>query len=109
MILKVESYTGSQNIIRYSKEAPLNQKNNYKISIARQDNKYNLSIEKNNEIISNDTITGGLIPNAERSNNYIGKSNNSADAFFKGKIYKLKIDEANGTNIIDIDVNKIFK
>ena len=81
----------------------------YKIIVTKAEaNQYNIKYYKNNELINEYTENAGF-PNAERTTNYIGKSNWSNNAYFDGQIYYLKIKQADGTNIVDVDANDIFK
>ena len=52
------------------------------------------------------TKTDATIRNVERSYSYVGSGNN--EPYFNGRIYDLKIEQADGTEIINIDANKIF-
>ena len=81
----------------------------YKIEIIKKsENNYNVKFYKDNELV-NEFTESAMFPNVERINNYIGKSNFDADAYFDGQIYYLKIKQADGISIVDVDANDIFK
>ena len=115
--IQFASVIGNSIVINYpSSEITLTNKANYKIIYEKNiDSTMNIYLYQNNVLVTQlDNITGG-IENIERTKNYLGKSHwildscgsSCTDKYFKGRIYKLKIDQANGVNIINIDLNKI--
>lgn len=104
-------YENSETMLfqNHTVDVGLSNKANYKIVITKNGNDYDFNYYLNNESINTTTLSGDLI-NIERRLNYLGKSHwPEYDGYFNGRIYKLKIDQADGTNIIDIDVNKIYE
>lgn len=82
----------------------------FTITLTKIDNTYNVDYYINKTLnYSHKLTTNYLLQNIERRSNYLGRSNWASDSYFLGRIYSLKIDQADGTNIIDIDVNKIIK
>lgn len=86
----------------------LNKINKYTYTyVKNSDNTYALKLYVNDKL-SNETNINKVFRNVDRNTNYLGKSN-WEDAYFKGKIYYLKITQADGTDIINIDINKLYK
>ena len=82
----------------------------FTITLTKIDNTYNVDYYINKTLnYSHKLTTNYLLQNIERKSNYLGRSNWAIDPYFLGRIYSLKIDQADGKNIIDIDVNKIIK
>ena len=48
------------------------------------------------------------LKNVSRTINYLGKSAYDGEAYFSGKIYALKITQANGTEILNYDINNLL-
>ena len=96
-----ENETYAQNYI------DLNQKIQTKIVYTKNGDGYNIKIYKNGVKIKEDNYTtSNLTSNLKRTNNYIGKSNWSADKYFDGLIYNLKISDSNGNLILWYDLNQ---
>ena len=68
-------------------------------------NKYKVKFYKNNELVY-EQETDYIVNNIKRIYNYLGKPNWNDCGYFKGKIYSLKITQADGTPILWYDVNE---
>ncbi len=85
----------------------LNQKIKFKIEYIQSGNRYIENVYKNNDKIDNITYnTINFVRNITRTNNFLGKSNWSSDAYFYGYIYNLKITDSNGEPILMYDFTK---
>ena len=85
----------------------LGQKQRYKFIKLQTDETNNwckVSLYKNNQLLTSQekVVCCG---NSEYNYNYLGKSNWSTDAYFKGLIYSLKIIDNNNLTIVNYDVN----
>lgn len=85
-----------------------NQKYKIKIEYIKNSSNYTINFYLDDQLKETKT-TNYTVRNVERKICYIGKSAFPNDGYFNGKIYYLKVDQANGENIIDINANKIFK
>lgn len=76
-----------------------------KVQLERVDTKYLFHVYDQDKIVKTEEYDSGgdLLDNVQRIYNYIGKSNWGTDAYFKGKIYNLKITEASGRVILWYD------
>ncbi len=87
----------------------LNEKSKYAIKYEKNEsNNYKITFYENGEEIYN-TVTNYTVNNVSRTSNYLGKSNwsgNGIDQYFKGRIYSLKITEADGDLVLWYDINK---
>ena len=84
----------------------LNEKVNIKIVYEKiDDNNYKVKFYKDGELVS-EYQTKYTVNNIKRIYNYVGKANWSDCGYFKGKIYSLKITQADGKKILWYDVNK---
>ena len=87
----------------------LNEKSKYAIKYEKNEsNNYKITFYENGEEIYN-TVTNYTVNNVSRTSNYLGKSNWSGegtDQCFKGRIYSLKITEADGDLVLWYDINK---
>jgi len=80
----------------------------YKIEYTKSGSEYKITTYKNG-VQASEYNRNATINNMKRTLNYVGKSNWSGDSYFKGKIYSLKITQANGEKILDYDLNKTTK
>lgn len=108
MILHLVNNNTENAYIPSTSMITLNRVNNYKINYKKSNNGFVIEYFKDDELI-NTVNSNFTVRNVNRVSNYIGKSNWSGDGYFKGKIYYLKITQADGTDIINIDINKLYK
>lgn len=78
----------------------------YKIDYAKVGSGYTITTYKNEEKAS-EYQRNTVINNIRRTSNYVGKSNWTSETPFKGKIYLLKITQANGEKILEYDLSRI--
>ena len=87
-------------------EIDKNTKCKYKVEyIKNAQNAFDINFYKEDVQIFNKS-TSFTVRNIERISNYIGKSNWKENKYFKGKIYSLKVTQANGEEILYYDINK---
>ena len=74
--------------------------NEFKIDVIKSGDIYIIKTYQNGQLASTVETQKKPFRNAERKNNYIGKSNWASDGYFDGRIYYLKITQADGKPII---------
>lgn len=86
----------------------LDERAKYNIKYSKkEDGKFNVTFRKNDrEIFTLDTTY--TVKNILRTLNYLGKSNWSTDRYFNGKVYALKITQADGDVILHYDIDKML-
>lgn len=86
----------------------LKQTQKYNIKyVKNNEGTYDIIIYKNNKEINRITTTITL-RNILRTLNYLGKSNWAGESYFNGKIYNLKITQADGMVVLHYDINKML-
>lgn len=87
----------------------LNEKAKFKINCVKiSGDRYNVYLYKNGSNYGSRTINLN-VNNIARTRNYIGKANGSSgEGYFDGRIYNLKIKQADGTEILRYDMNEQF-
>ncbi len=79
----------------------LNQKTHYRIEVIKNETSYTHNIYKDDALILTKTYNvTSYVRNTNRTENFLGKSNWTADAYFHGFIYNLKITDASGKPIL---------
>lgn len=97
---------GSSYISGYTGSVGSGYKQKFKIVYSKSGTTGTLKILDKNDQVLNSATNSVLIQNIERKNNYLGKSNWTADAYFKGRIYNFKITLASGKVLMYYDFNK---
>lgn len=99
----------SQETYEFGKDhLVLDERAKYNIRYSKkEDGKFNVTFRKNDrEIFTLDTTY--TVKNILRTLNYIGKSNWSDNGYFNGKIYALKMTQADGYVILHYDIDKML-
>ena len=87
----------------------LTNKARYKIVVTKNTtSNYTFNFYQNDNLVRTQTLNGSFA-NVARTRNLIGGSNWSQDSYFKGRIYYLKITLTDGTKIVDLDLNKLYR
>lgn len=81
----------------------------WKFSLTDNGSGYLMEIRCDNVVVANSTFNYGGITNIARKSNFIGKSNNPAEGFFKGMIYSLKITLNASSSPVPIYVGALYE
>lgn len=101
--LRFSVVTYALNIIE---NANLKNINEFKIEFIKGNINYNLKVYQNGNLVNSfDSPEGISVLNVDRTKNYIGKSNFYGDPYLHGRIYYLKITQADGKEIINYQLN----
>lgn len=88
----------------------LNQKMNIKVAMKDIASAYYSDTYINGtEVATSEVYVSSVInpiQNVDRTENYLGKSSWTADEYFKGRIYSIKLSLTDGTVIFDYDLNR---
>ena len=104
----LNSVTSEQNRVIKDELIVENEVAKYRMNITKTSDGYTTNFYKNSELVLSNFSTTGYMKNIDRTTNFLGKSNYDSDKFFKGKIYNLKITQADGTVVLwyDFSINE---